>query len=39
MGIEWTLFFLGFFMTGLRLENLAAETPDFTLDDDEVDKI
>lgn len=29
--LEWSLFILGFFMSGLGWENLAAETPNWTL--------
>ncbi|KRX07370.1 hypothetical protein PPERSA_06985 [Pseudocohnilembus persalinus] len=37
--IEWSLFFLGFFLSGIKLENLAASTPDFTIDDDKVENL
>jgi hypothetical protein len=37
LSIEWTLFIVGFFMSGLNFENLAAETPQF--DFNGVDKI
>lgn len=37
VNLEWTLFFVGFFLSGLRWENLSAETPHMEITD--VEKI
>ena len=31
ISLEWTLFFLGFFMSGLSFENMAASNPELSL--------